>query len=356
MKIDLPGLHKVNRKLKDGTTRVHYYAWRGGPALTARPGTLGFIKEYDAALAARAQSKAPRSVFQSVISEYIGSKEFTRLSDRARSDYNKHIVNIQKEFDTLPLSAFKRENSKRTRGIFKKWRDALHQRSNRQGDYAWTVLARICSVGKDRGLIEENPCEKGGRAYKSKRQELIWYPDDEEKFYQSAPEHISLAVLLAIWTGQRQGDLLRMRWNQGGADDPYYDGTYMYLRQNKGGAFVRVTVVGPLKTALEKAKEKAAGPYILMTTRNKKWKSGFASLFSKLKTKAGLGNLTFHDLRGTAVTRLALAGATVAEIAAVTGHSMSHVEGILAAHYLGGKVQLADQAMMKLEAYWANAA
>lgn len=95
---------------------------------------------------------------------------------------------------------------------------------------------------------------------------------------------------------------------------------------------------------------------MLTTTRGEKWKSGFGSLFSKKKKAAGLGELTFHDLRGTAVTRLALAGATVPEIAAVTGHSMSHVEEILTAHYLGGKVELADQAMIKLEEHWAGAA
>ncbi len=130
--------------------------------------TLACIKEHDAALAAHNPVESPRSLFQSSISEYIGSKEFTRLSDRTRSDYNKHIASIQKEFDTLPLYAFKRENSKRTRGIFKKWRDAFYQRSDRQGNDAWTVLARICSVGKDHGLVG-GPREKGGRMYESKR-------------------------------------------------------------------------------------------------------------------------------------------------------------------------------------------
>jgi integrase len=290
----------------------------------------------------------PKGVFHSVITTYKGSTEFGILSDRTKADYLKHIKVIEQEFGTLPLSAFNTTNVKKTRGILKKWRDGLHQRSLRQGDYAWTVLARICSVGVDRGLIGENPCTKGGRKYKSNRQDLIWTPDDERKFYESAPAHISMAVLLAVWTGQRQGDLLKMRWTRGAPDEPYFDGTYVFLKQSKGKAHVRVKAVGPLKAALKEAQAKAVGPYMLMTTKGEKWKSGFGSLFSKKKKAAGLGELTFHDLRGTAVTRLALAGATVPEIAAVTGHSMKHVEEILAAHYLGGKVELADQAMIKL--------
>jgi len=58
----------------------------------------------------------------------------------------------------------------------------------------------------------------------------------------------------------------------------------------------------------------------------------------------------FHDLRATAVTRLALAGATVAEIAAITGHGPQDVERFLQAHDLGGQVELAEQAIVKLDA------
>lgn len=50
----------------------------------------------------------------------------------------------------------------------------------------------------------------------------------------------------------------------------------------------------------------------------------------------------FHDLRGTAVTRLALSGRSAREIAAITGHSLKDVEAMLVAHYLdlGGRLCL----------------
>jgi integrase len=65
--------------------------------------------------------------------------------------------------------------------------------------------------------------------------------------------------------------------------------------------------------------------------------------------KSGVKGLRFHDLRGTAVTRLALAGCKVPEIAAITGHSLRDVEAILEKHYLGGRVELAESAVLKLE-------
>ena len=45
--------------------------------------------------------------------------------------------------------------------------------------------------------------------------------------------------------------------------------------------------------------------------------------------KAKITGLTFHDLRGTAVTRLAEAECSAAEIASITGHSMRDVGAIL---------------------------
>ena len=63
------------------------------------------------------------------------------------------------------------------------------------------------------------------------------------------------------------------------------------------------------------------------------WK-GFSSAFGKRSDEAGIAGLTFHDSRGTAVTRLASAGATVPEIATFTGHSLKDVQAILDAHYM----------------------
>jgi hypothetical protein len=36
-------------------------------------------------------------------------------------------------------------------------------------DFAWTVLARMLSFAKDRGIVAVNPCERGGRLYSGNR-------------------------------------------------------------------------------------------------------------------------------------------------------------------------------------------
>lgn len=49
---------------------------------------------------------------------------------------------------------------------------------------------------------------------------------------------------------------------------------------------------------------------------------GFRSSWRKAVVRAGVVGRSFHDLRGSTVSRMALAGATVPEIAAVSGHSL----------------------------------
>jgi integrase len=110
-----------------------------------------------------------------------------------------------------------------------------------------------------------------------------------------------------------------------------------------------VPVGRPLRVLLDRTEHR--GPLILTNTRGAPWTSdGFRTSWGKACKRVGIQGLTFHDLRGSAVVRLALADATVPQIATFTGHSLRDVEAILDAHYLGRDVQLAELAVMKLEA------
>jgi integrase len=89
---------------------------------------------------------------------------------------------------------------------------------------------------------------------------------------------------------------------------------------------------------------------ILTSSEHRPWTSdGFRASWRKACAKAGIVGVTFNDLRGTAVTRLALAGCNEAEIATITGHSLPDVGSILDAHYLHRDPALADSAIAKLE-------
>jgi integrase len=336
VRVTLKGVNSITKRLADGALRTYWYAWKGGPPLRGKPGTPEFIASYNEAAAQKVVP--PRGTLFSVLHAYQLSDDFLALAPRSRSDYIGKIKIIEKAFGDFPLAAL---TDNRTRGIFKSWRERLAASSRRQADYAWVVLARVISWGMDRGLVAANPCARGGRLYRGSRAEKIWTIADEVAFLDRAPAHLHLPLLLALWTGQRQGDLLRLPWSA-------YDGKHIRLRQSKGGARVVIKVGAPLKAVLDAAPKLST--IILTPSNGKPWTpDGFRASWGKACKKAGVSGVTFHDLRGTAVTRLALVGCTETEIATVTGHSLRSVRAIIDTHYLARDPALAESAITKLE-------
>jgi integrase len=336
MRVRLKGINSITKRLADGTRRTYWYAWKGGPPLGGEPGTPEFVASYNEAVARKVVP--PRGMLLSVLQAYQLSEDFLGLAPRTRSDYVGKIKLIEKAFGDFPLIALA---DNRTRGIFKAWRERLAASSRRQADYAWVVLARVLSWGMDRGTIPANPCARGGRLYRGSRAEKIWMDADEAAFLERAPTHLHLSLLLALWTGQRQGDLLCLPWSA-------YDGKYVRLQQSKGGKRVVIPVGAPLKAALDATPKRS--PIMLTTAEGSPWTpDGFRASWGKACKRAGIVGVTFHDLRGTAVTRLAIAGCTEAEIATITGHSLRSVRAILDTHYLSREPILAESAIRKLE-------
>lgn len=339
MRVKLKGINRISKRLADGSTATYFYAWKGGPRLIGKPGSPEFIASYNEAIDTR--KRTPAGTLRSVLDTYESSSDFKSLADRTRTDYKKHLRAIAAEFGDFPLAAL---NDRRSRGEFLAWRDRLATTSRRGADYRFAVFARALSWAFDRGLTTLNPLERPGRLYRANRNDAIWTDADEAAFLAKAPAHLHLALTLALWTGQRQGDLLRLTWTA-------YDGQSIRLKQRKTGARVALPVGAPLKVALDKAKASKKDAVTILTTEGgTTWtESGFRASWRKACAKAGVIDVTFHDLRGTAVTRLALAGCSEAEIATITGHSLRDVGAILDSHYLKRDGGLAESAIRKLE-------
>jgi integrase len=304
VRVVLKGIHKVKMRLATGEIKTYFYAWRGGPQIKAKPGTPEFVGAYNDAHVHLRQPRA--GTLMTIIAEYKASPEFTRLAPSSRRAYLVYIKLIENEFGDLPLAALA---DRRVRGEFKTWR-ASFAATPRKADYAWTTLARIMSFAKDRGLITTNPCEKGGRLYAADRTDKVWGEQEIAALLSVSSQQIKLALVLALWTGQRQGDLLRLPWSS-------YDGTHVRFRQSKTGRRVTMPAGAPLKALLDTTERRS--PLILTNSHGRAWTSdGFRTSWSKTCARAGVSGLTFHDLRGSAVVRLALAEATVPQIATST--------------------------------------
>jgi integrase len=154
----------------------------------------------------------------------------------------------------------------------------------------------------------------------------------------------------ALFTGLRQGDLRKLPWSA-------YDGaaiTWRVTKRRRGDAGVKVTI--PCPTALRALMESLPrqGPLIFTTATGRAWQKRYLGRhFEEARAKAAetlpeVADLHFHDTRGTAITMLAEAGASVPEIAAITGHSYRTINSILE-KYLPRTRHLAETAMAKLE-------
>lgn len=339
------GVHEVKRRLANGTVAIYRYAWRGGPRMHAEPDTHEFLVEYTRLTRDREEAKRD-GFLPGLVYVYRQSAAYTKLSDATKRSYDAAIDQIEAEFVDFPISAISQRGARST---FLEWRDKFLD-TPRKADMLITVLARILSVARDRELVERNPLEKVEKISAGTRRDAIWTDDQVAKFKAKAGKKLSLAIDLARWTGQRQGDLLALTWSA-------YDGTHISLRQSKTGRQVRIKVSGELKAVLDSTPREAAT--ILTTARGtpargadgqrrsiaRSWTSdGFRASWGKACDKAGIEGVTFHDLRGTFVTLAYRNGASIKEIAEVTGHSERDAEAIIRKHYLAG-----DAAVTKLE-------
>jgi integrase len=339
MRVRLRGINSITKRLADGSRRTYWYAWKGGPPLCGKPGSPEFIASYNEAVAKKVAP--PTGVLLALLFRFQESGEFQfGISPRTRRDYIKQMKRIERGFSDFPIKAL---DDPRATSIFLEWRDRLAQTSLRQADYAYGTLARILSWALKRRLIATNPCANGGKLYQGSRVDKIWTEEDVARFLRTAPPYLRLAMLLAIDTGQRQGDLLRLPWSA-------YDGATIKMKQRKTGAYVPIPVSEALRTALDAAPKRS--PIILTSSEGKPWsESGFQSAWGKATMRAGIRGLTFHDLRGTAVVTLARAGCNEVEIYSITGHKPGDVRAILTAHYLPRDVEVASTAIAKLNKY-----
>ena len=343
------GAHKTTKTLADGSKRDYWYAWPSGPALKAPPATREFDRELKQHLAARdggqPRPAAPKigRTLQRVIDGYLDSPDFLRCAERTQSDYRKLLKLLAADFAQLPVAALEAEA--RARGRFLRWRDQLAKSSQRQADYAWTVLNIVLNWGKVRGEVKINPCRDSGvrKLYNTTRRDKVWSAEQISAFMAHASPELQLAMSLALWTGQRQGDLLRLVWQA-------YDGQTIRLVQGKGDVPVALPVGRPLREALDATRRRNLR--VLVNQDGDPWTpDGFRVMWRKTCIKAGVKGVTFHDLRGTAVTRLALAGCTEPQIMSLTGHTMARVKSILEANYLHRDPRIAQDAIAKLEAW-----
>jgi integrase len=134
---------------------------------------------------------------------------------------------------------------------------------------------------------------------------------------------IGRCALMCMELMQRPGDILSLTWDAYQQEDRVWQ-----IRQSKRGAVVRIPETRRLRLALDTVRRKqkrnlggGSSMFVCSTVTGKKWhRRNFTKAVRRVAKAAGLpDDLQIRDLRRTAATEGASAGATPAEMMAVGG-------------------------------------
>lgn len=335
----LKGIKKVTKKLASGKTKIYYFHRDTMTRLPDDPKSPEFVEAWKACQH-EPKTKTASKTLADLCDQYQDSFDFKQLREKTKVEYVRYMGKIKARYGTMPIRALE---AREARAEFLRWRDELLTVSPSSATKQFLMFAKVLSWGEEYAIISTNVLTKIGKKYKANRQNKVWTLDDEATFLALAPADMRLALMMAVWTGARQGDILAMPWSA-------YDGSRLRYTQQKTGKRMNIPVGAPLKALLD-ATPRRAIQMVLNTRLQPYLGPSFRAFWRKWVRKAGIDGLTFHDLRGTAVTRLAVVGCTVPQIAEFTGHDLDTVTKMLQDHYLGSDPALADAAVTALETY-----
>jgi integrase len=345
MKLALSGVKIVRKKnAKTGEIKTYYYNAKTMLPIKGIPNTAEFLASFLEAAKGVPAEKPTKGLFGEVIKAYKASPRYRDLSDGSKRNYGYLLKEIEKRFGDTEIRAF---NDRKMRGLILAWRDknALHARST--AELCLTLLKVIVKFGWDRGLLDINVLSEVGKWRPESRADIVWTKEEIKRILPHAGPELKWAIELALITGQRQSDLIRLKW-----EDIKHG--VLFITQKKTGAEVQIPVGTALARLLQEVPKRAET--VLTNTQGRAWCEDGSSLRAAWRsalTRAKLdqNGKRFHDMRGTFVTTAADMGCTESQIAAMTGHSLEHVGKTLKA-YLKRTVTQAGQAVAKLDTAW----
>lgn len=310
------------------------------PAPATPPGRVvrhrladGTVKEYryPPHRPRRAEPPAPDSV-AALIAAFTHSPEWTSLAPATRETYQVYL-RVLAPLGAAPAASIRRRD-------LLLLRDAIAAERGRGAASGFVRTAsRLFGWAVARDWLENSPASRvpplpGGHL-------PAWTEDDVARALSGLPEPLRRVVVLALHTGQRRGDLVSLPWSA-------FDGTSIRLRQQKTGVALVIPVTSALRAELDAWRRSATSTLILTTGAGTPWHPNrLSQQMSWHLRRLGMPALNVHGIRKLAATRLADAGCSVHEIAAVTGHRTLGMVQLYTAS--ADQARLADAAVVRLE-------
>jgi integrase len=290
-------------------------------------------------LNAAADRLAPKELVRGsigwVIQKYRDGDEYQGLAIGTAKYYNRFLREIEALGRDLPFASFTR----RAVVDFIESYSKSHQRRQ-----SAAVLKNLFKLARYHGVVTAD--ETAGLRLKTSRpRDRIWTADEITRWIEVAngeDPHMTTAFLLLQFTAQRPSDVLRMAW-------PQYSGSAIRLRQQKTRTLLDIPVHPVLRDHLDRLNRSGSCLTIVEFRGRPVNYPRFNERFRRVAERSGI-DAQARDLRRTAMLRMAEAGATVPQIASVSGHSIDATQRILET-YLPRNRDLAEIAITRLAEY-----
>jgi len=301
--------------------RLRFYFRKPGHKRIALPGPYGgaeFLAAYQAASeGAPLEVGASRTIpgtMNDLIVRFYKSPGFTSLRASTARVYRNIIERFRNEHGHKSVAGMQARHVR-----------AIIAAKATTPDAANRLLGMI-SMLMDHAVAEEMRPDNPAFGIKRLRHKsggfATWGEDDIAAFRAHWPlgSRERLALELALGTGQRRGDLVRLGWQ-------HVASGVITVKQSKTGAMVAVPILPDLRAAFDLLSRDRL-TFIATSAGAPYTPAGLGNWFREAVRAAGLSDeLSLHGLRKAAARRLAEAGCTTHEIASITGHkTLSEIE------------------------------
>ncbi len=279
--------------------------------LPGLPWSPEFMTAYEAAIAGQplqiGTARVKPGTFRALAVSYFNSIGFRSMKPSTQSVYRNAVERLCNEHGDKGAATLQREHVVKLM--------AAKAEKPESANLLRKVVRAMMKHAVEIGLRADDPT-RDVRAIRVKSDGFHSWTDAEISQFEKRHEvgsRARLALALLLYTGQRRSDVVRM------GRQHIRDGA-VHVRQLKTGAELAIPVHATLHAII--AETPAAHLTFLTTQFGQPFKAaGFGNWFREQCDTAGLPHCSAHGLRKAAARRLAEAGCTEHEIAAITGHA-----------------------------------
>ena len=321
----------------------YYFRYRGQRWAIPAPNEEGFAKAYeDLREQIKSQSlPAPKNLAYLkgslgwVIERFVASADYAGRAETSKRNYRRVLDGLKQRYGAALIKDLQPRHVKTIRN---EMRDAF---TTTAADIAIGLISTLWDFADEELELNlgADPTYGIRRVHAGSREHEPWPQELIDRFLCEARPSLRFAVRLALCTGLRRSDLVKLKWED-------FKGDYIELRQQKTGEPVVIGCTDELRTELHSIPR--LGDTIIVGDRGGPLKAASLSVMVRKELRSmGVTGYSIHGLRKNAGNALAEAEGTEREIMVRLGHKSPQ----MAAHYTkrANQKKLARSAVEKLE-------